>query len=1480
MTAALRQYVVTLRRFEDLDSFYDDMETPGGDLYIPNRAVDLAKRRPLSRNTVYWLNATEAEALRNDPRVEAVELTLEERNIKIEPVWFQNSFFYKGGFTNNNDLSGSDKNWGLMRIIRGEDVPRHGYDDIKRMGYLLQTNLEGNNVDIVIVDGHIRPDHVEFAANVDGTGGSRVNQIDWLSYASAIGKTPPPPPGGAPAQPITYDYPSYYDTNTGDHGALVAAVAAGNTQGWARQSNIYNISPYNETGMVAADDAMDYVRYWHNSVKTINLLTGNKNPTVVNLSWGTYRYINVLDITTITYRGVTYTGPWTNSGNGTLTYTQLGFGYNGAKQYFKASSDLNWYIKITEPIAAWQADTTDLINDGIHVVVAAGNDGLVQDVPTGLDYNNSVATSSYPGGIFYNRRSGPAADPAISVGSIDASSYSPRVDYYSNRGPAVDILAPGSGIVSAINRTTAVAGSVLDSRNVNNSRISIAHGTSLAAPQIAGLLALFLSDPGHQLWTPAFAKTYITGVSKKQQLVDYESPYNLAETPNRYAYYKEFYLTTTTTIGPTTTTTSTTSTTTSTSTSTTTTSTSTTSTTTLYYPPAPTLSIPFICHSIPDPSKFNIVSNVAWYSFTVSSDIDLAVTTTFSTFAFDTEIAVFDINGQVVAENDDTGQQDLSYLSTNLTPGTYWIAVGLYPTQFAQRFRAISDIVLPDSGICITAYDVTSPYTTTTTTSTSTTSTSTTSTSTSTSTTSTTTFAPYPIKIPVPPGYVLQRSWCDNFTLWGLYKNQFDQTWTGIIEFLSSTCGYVAIPTTTTSTSTTTTSAGIPSTWDSTVTRLSILVENNQFTKLPIKEPSYYWDLARGQLPEGVFIGNAGPIYGRAVLDESEKKFGQPAYIYNFGVVVTDPLTNVKGFRQYSITVITNGVLVPNQFLPLDVITNRNAYQYTITSNYTVDLPNKIWKLRWGLLPPSTSLDPTGIINVVAEDDIRPFRREEFLPPNFIDTATNNSTTWTAWLRSFISRPHDFDYQFVVELSNLQGDIDVSNTVRIIHLRPPTNESWFTQNASTLNVDSTRLYYILLSTEYDTALWYTEQDLGSIANGAISKKTLITTNRSGQLLQHIIEPNSNSRIPQGMKLQADGLLVGRPSFRTHIDDPESLPVNDLYEFTVRATVAGDKSFSTRRFKLKVNRVVNTASDNMYIRAFPIVEERNKLEHILNDTSIFPPDRLYRPTDPWFGKRSSIFIEFAFGLNKTSPADYEVALQNNHYNKLFRFGPVGNAVVLNADNQVEYEIVYVTIVDPKLGLGLDTKISESQLPLVDLTGSRTFFYTSTPENDLWYYKDQPELKTYTLTENDLYNMKNRIIESIGYIKDSSLLAPEWSTSPQFDRVQGQYRAPLGFVPVAVLAYVKPGSSATIATSLAKIDFNFSKFEFDRYQLETWLSEYYNPSTGTFVKGVHTIFDGNTTVFDQESTRIIDNQEQYVNKHAADKYIKFPKTGVFR
>ena len=91
----MNEYIVTCRSYEDLENLYDDMETPGGSLHIPDRAVDLVHRRSISRNTHYMLTEEEAAEIRNDERVIACERPARDRGIFPTPFWTQTGDFEK-----------------------------------------------------------------------------------------------------------------------------------------------------------------------------------------------------------------------------------------------------------------------------------------------------------------------------------------------------------------------------------------------------------------------------------------------------------------------------------------------------------------------------------------------------------------------------------------------------------------------------------------------------------------------------------------------------------------------------------------------------------------------------------------------------------------------------------------------------------------------------------------------------------------------------------------------------------------------------------------------------------------------------------------------------------------------------------------------------------------------------------------------------------------------------------------------------------------------------------------------------------------------------------------------------------------------------------------------------------------------------------------------------------------------------------------
>ena len=250
---------------------------------------------PHSRVKVYELTDDEVEALRNSPHVKAVEPT-KDRFIGVpEDDWKQTGRWNRGQM---NDLTGSgpgennnntNKNWALWRCYTGANQPPNasnqywGFSEARlasdRTEYSTITDTievlaSGKNVDIVICDsGHVAPHLFELQKNADGSGGSRVIEYNWNQhYGEIIGQP------GVTAPPTDYS-----STKWGDHGSLCAAHAAGNTQGWAREANIYTFS-YQYDWSDPVPSPMSYIAAFHRN-KPINPVTGRKNPTIVNNSW-------------------------------------------------------------------------------------------------------------------------------------------------------------------------------------------------------------------------------------------------------------------------------------------------------------------------------------------------------------------------------------------------------------------------------------------------------------------------------------------------------------------------------------------------------------------------------------------------------------------------------------------------------------------------------------------------------------------------------------------------------------------------------------------------------------------------------------------------------------------------------------------------------------------------------------------------------------------------------------------------------------------------------------------------------------------------------------------------------------------------------------------------------------------------------------------------------------------------------------------
>jgi len=472
----MKTYNVILHKGVDYQSFWDDMENEndGGKLYIPNRRVDSPNLRPNSpRQTWYSLTDEEAELVRNDERVLAVEIPPEDRDdIFIAPRITQT-----GDFTKTTSDSGAYINWGLIRS--NSKTNNYGSGTTTSENYLY--TLDGTNVDVVIQDSGIQVDHPEFE---DKNGFSRFQQINWFTESGVSG-----------TQSVNHDRD--YD----GHGTHCAGIVAGKNYGWAKNANIYSqkIAGLEGTGDegtgISPTVAFDCIKGWHNN-KGINVATGIKNPTVVNMSWGYLTTYTDASIDEINYRGTSYTGTQIDS----TSERENNYGL----MYSLYSVSGPTYMTNTR-IASVDTDIEEMIEAGIVICIAAGNRSHKIDEAGGDDYDNyfgeGVDTPQY-----YHRGSSPYGDAgqdgtgprAIIVGNMDSTSASATNDQKatsSETGPGVDLYAPGTNIMSCTsntNRFTDASYSFGFEAGDSSFRQCNISGTSMAAPQVAGVAALYL----------------------------------------------------------------------------------------------------------------------------------------------------------------------------------------------------------------------------------------------------------------------------------------------------------------------------------------------------------------------------------------------------------------------------------------------------------------------------------------------------------------------------------------------------------------------------------------------------------------------------------------------------------------------------------------------------------------------------------------------------------------------------------------------------------------------------------------------------------------------------------------------------------------------------------------------------------------------------------------------------------------------------
>lgn len=428
--------------------------------------------------------------------------------------------------------------------------------------------------------------------------------------------------------------------------------------------------------------------------------------------------------------------------------------------------------------------------------------------------------------------------------------------------------------------------------------------------------------------------------------------------------------------------------------------------------------------------------------------------------------------------------------------------------------------------------------------------------------------------------------------------------------------------------------------------------------------------------------------------------------------------------------------------------------------------------------------------------DTDPYYGYYILPPVAPTVNATIGTIRSGEYFSFKIIGYDFDgnnltYDYVDLPVGLTGDVDTG----WITGTPTLNSTGLSTYSFAVNVYKTNnpsivttnfnFTYNLSNEITDNIIWVTDSNLGTIFNGSIS--TLSVNAIADTELSYRI---TSGALPANLLILSNGEITGRVA-----DQPTDtlLAQNEqtVFTFTVQAySPIYSVVQSSKTFTITVLQEYTQPTDTLYIKAAPSIDDRNILASLLDSTTLIPNEMIYRPNDIYFGKASSIIYEHAFGIYASNIDEYLAAVTRNHYWRNITLGEIKTAVAKNSAGEIIYEVVYSEVIDNLInpsGISIQQNIywpRPIDLGLGPWYTSITDIYTSYA-NVLGqdYYTSLTPGYARLLYPNSLFNMRNRVGQVVGQVKDSTLL-PLWMTSQQ------ENGGTLGYTQAWVICYTQP------------------------------------------------------------------------------------------
>jgi len=297
-------------------------------------------------------------------------------------------------------------------------------------------------------------------------------------------------------------------------------------------------------------------------------------------------------------------------------------------------------------------------------------------------------------------------------------------------------------------------------------------------------------------------------------------------------------------------------------------------------------------------------------------------------------------------------------------------------------------------------------------------------------------------------------------------------------------------------------------------------------------------------------------------------------------------------------------------------------------------------------------------------------------------------------------------------------------------------------------------------------------------------------------------------------------------------DGSNTTLDRKYTFTVMARDQLKYSAITKTFTLTITVPDNLFYSNISARPFLKLTQRNSFKDFINDSNIFDPRYIYRPSDPYFGIQNELKILIYAGIETKAAVEYISAIGRNHKSKRFNFGDIKKAVAkVPGTNNVVYEIIYLEMKDP-LEKGKDylpNTIKYSATNVKITVDQNNDFYIGNQSLNSVHWK-RPIPFNVTLDRNDVFagdsNTTWRFPSSISLwryrIKNMADTASERNYLPLWMRsIQPGETQEINYVAAVPLCYCKPGTADEILLNIKNSQFDFKLLDYtiDRYIIDS-------------------------------------------------------------